>query len=100
MYRSTDSYLDDEEIIISVPLPVSYEQLRASVLFRQARFLSERYREFDSQVELGSFFRLVSFLQRSTDGERGREGGGRGKMSAIWAQICSRFRLAYFEPPT
>ena len=43
MYRSTDSYLDDEEIIISVPLPVSYEKLRASVLFRQAHFFCERY---------------------------------------------------------
>ena len=52
MYRSTDSYLDDEEIIISVPLPVSYEKLGESVLFRQARFLCERYREFDSQLEL------------------------------------------------
>ena len=33
-------------------MPVSYKKLRASVLFKQARFLCERYREFDSQLEL------------------------------------------------
>ena len=37
--------------------------------------------------------------ERKRERKREREGRG-GKMNAGWAQICSRVRLAYFEPLT